>query len=111
MFDNVMEDDNDPPKLESHEKIVCAYGAGNPKPNLFTGPISKVLSLLMHQQQEGVWPAVTPDNIGLVTVLSESDTAPNESVGPRGPCVRTTHDRPQDRRRVRGRRRGCTGCA
>ena len=47
MFDNVMEDDDGPSKMEGHGEIVRTYGVENPKPNLFTGPIGKVLSLLL----------------------------------------------------------------
>ena len=54
MFYNVMEDDDSSSKMENHGKIVRVCGVGNPKPSLFTGPISKVLSLLMQQQQDGV---------------------------------------------------------
>ena len=53
-------------------------GAGAPRPELFTGPISKVLSLMMQQQQDEVCAAITAADIGLVIVLSESNKQSKE---------------------------------
>ena len=110
MFDNVMEDGDGPSKMENHGKIVRTYGFRKPKPNLFTGPISRVLLLLMQLNaaaaRRSMYGSHARRHRARHRPLRERHDVQGGRVGPRGTCVHTTQDRTQYRRRVRERPRG-----